>query len=156
MIEFPMQVFHCLCLFFPFLFIRRFNMAEATPKPRCFLCGRNHALKHCLTFRKMLIRERREALNGQDVCPNCFGYGHSRSSCTSVNRCQTCQAKHHTMIHRHRSEIESSFEEVSVPDPLAAQEGQQVSESLGEHKRRRDSVSASRRMKELDRMIGSL
>lgn len=111
-----MHVSHCICLFFFLLFISRYKMAEANHKPRCFLCGRNHALKYCLTFRKMLMTERREALVGQDVCLNCFGYGHQRATCPSKNRCQTCQANHHTMIHRPRHERSSSVEDVPLPE----------------------------------------
>lgn len=121
-----MYVSHCMCLLFSSLILRH-KMAEANPKPRCFLCGRNHALKHCLTFRKMLISERRSALVGQSVCLNCFGYGHKRATCPSKNRCQTCQANHHTMIHRPRHERASSCEETpTLPDrkpavPLTSQ-----------------------------------
>lgn len=88
-------------------------MADAPINPRCFLCGRNHPLKFCLTFRKMLFSERRNALIGQDVCLNCFGYGHKRDTCPSNGRCQVCRANHHSMIHRPRWERDSSADESS-------------------------------------------
>ncbi|XP_075164387.1 uncharacterized protein LOC142236989 [Haematobia irritans] len=86
-------------------------MSHWVIKPRCFLCGRNQPLKYCLRFRNMTIRERRAALEGQDVCLNCFGFGHTRSNCPSDNRCQLCDEKHHTMIHVDNFEEIPTFEE---------------------------------------------
>lgn len=88
------------------------NMTEgAKGKTRCFLCGRNHAICYCLTFRRMLCEERRQALQGQPICLNCLGFGHKRDDCSSVNRCTTCSRKHHTMLHRAPAYAGASSEE---------------------------------------------
>ncbi|XP_075153514.1 uncharacterized protein LOC142227072 [Haematobia irritans] len=85
-------------------------MAQLVKKPRCFLCGRNQPLKYCVRFRNMSVPERRKVLVGKDICINCFGSGHTRSNCPSENRCQMCDAKHHTMIHVDNFEAVPSFE----------------------------------------------
>ncbi|XP_075168677.1 uncharacterized protein LOC142240818 [Haematobia irritans] len=103
-------------------------MSQIAVKPRCFMCKRNHPLKYCVKFRNLSNDARRASLVGQDACFNCFGFGHSRSTCPSVNRCEICKAKHHTMIHREESEMDSSIENVPST-PTEKQQNVQIEKS---------------------------
>ncbi|KNC33827.1 hypothetical protein FF38_09239 [Lucilia cuprina] len=63
-----------------------------------------------------LCQERRQFINRMNYCLNCLAITHDRFWCESPNRCQICGAKHHTMLHRNRQEVNSSsssFEEMT-------------------------------------------
>lgn len=84
--------------------------------PRCNLCLKNHATRHCQVFIAKSIEERRSHVSRWNYCLNCLAHTHARSSCQSANRCAICGAKHHSMLHRERPHdvTSSSFEEDDV------------------------------------------
>lgn len=100
-----------------FFFFSLFLLFYSITMVNCFVCSKNHPLKYCLTFRKMLFTERYDTVFVSGLCLNCFHNDHKRSNCPSTNRCQTCKRRHHTMIHRDVGEVGSiNFEE---PEPTS-------------------------------------
>ena len=86
--------------------------------PRCNLCLKNHAIRHCPVFVAWAIDKRREYLLKWNYCLNCMAQTHPRSKCQSKNRCAICKAKHHSMVHivHPHDNMTSSFEDETLPE----------------------------------------
>lgn len=68
---------------------------------RCFFCTSDgHTVFMCPTFTKMDVPERWESVKSGRHCFNCLLQGHSTKICKSTKRCQTCNGKHHSLLHR--------------------------------------------------------
>lgn len=102
--------------------------------PRCNLCLKNHAIRHCPVFVAKSIEARRDYIIKWDYCLNCLAHTHSRPVCESANRCAICGAKHHSMIHRERPHdvTFASFTEETIRE--AVEEAVAVEESEKESK----------------------
>uniref|UniRef100_A0A8D8QE31 Peptidase aspartic putative domain-containing protein n=1 Tax=Cacopsylla melanoneura TaxID=428564 RepID=A0A8D8QE31_9HEMI len=85
--------------------------ASTPPSPHlsCPLCNETHPLFKCISFLKLDFPRRVEVLKNHNRCFNCLGT-HRMSDCRSASTCQTCQKRHHTLIHR-----ESNFPSFSPP-----------------------------------------
>ena len=58
-----------------------FSSSLANTMPRCNLCLKNNAIRHCPVFVAKSIEARRECITKWDYCLNCLAYTHSRSAC---------------------------------------------------------------------------
>lgn len=96
---------------------------------KCQLCSsKDHShLTRCDKFKKLHIDERRTTARTLKTCFNCLGYNHSASKCEKETRCKTCEAKHHSMLHKDRKE--SSGEQAkSFPNFDAEEEADSTNE----------------------------
>lgn len=67
---------------------------------RCFFCTKDgHTVFSCPALVKLGVPDRWEAVKSGRHCFNCLLQGHSSQTCKSTRKCQTCNAKHHTMLH---------------------------------------------------------
>lgn len=62
-------------------------------------CNENHSIRICPLFLKLDVKERIETARQVRLCLNCLGSGHKTAQCSSDHRCQTCNKKHHTLLH---------------------------------------------------------
>ena len=70
-----------------------------TATSKCLLCAESHMLAKCPEFLKLSAKERYSKVRELKLCINCLRERHRASRCSSSYRCQTCQAKHHTLLH---------------------------------------------------------
>ena len=74
---------------------------QAQPSPYrypCDLCKEDHYIVTCSKFRELSVPERRRVITDGKLCRNCCGR-HKLEVCKSAQRCKTCSAQHHTMLH---------------------------------------------------------
>lgn len=76
-------------------------------------CDSPHPLHQCPIFRKKSPSGRKSFLKGKIICFNCLKLGHISPDCTSTGRCQTCNAKHHTLLHYSKNN-----KTTTSPEPL--------------------------------------
>ncbi|XP_058456828.1 uncharacterized protein LOC131434190 [Malaya genurostris] len=77
------------------------SVCHATVKTpnRCPFCNESwHVAFQCVTFQRMKVSERVEAVSTHKLCRNCLRPGHYASSCER-GVCRHCQKKHHSMLH---------------------------------------------------------
>ncbi|XP_052901539.1 uncharacterized protein LOC128309194 [Anopheles moucheti] len=72
-----------------------------TSKPfKCpLLCTEAHNLNTCQMFAQKTVKQRQEVVKQHRLCWNCLRAGHAVRNCVSRFTCQTCKAKHHTLLH---------------------------------------------------------
>ncbi|XP_052901612.1 uncharacterized protein LOC128309295, partial [Anopheles moucheti] len=72
------------------------------PSSSCPLgCAEMHNLRTCPEFAKKELHQRRQIIVSERLCWNCLNRGHQVKSCSSSHRCNTCNARHHSMLHDH-------------------------------------------------------
>ncbi|XP_053663830.1 uncharacterized protein LOC128712990 [Anopheles marshallii] len=62
-------------------------------------CEEAHNLRSCPEFLKRDVQRRREVVAKEQLCFNCLNQNHQVRSCKSLNRCITCNARHHSLLH---------------------------------------------------------
>lgn len=65
----------------------------------CAICSESHFIRACSTFLRMSIADRRTEIKKHRCCFNCLSPGHSVSECRNRSNCQTCNKRHHTLLH---------------------------------------------------------
>ena len=70
------------------------------PQP-CPFCTLEHYASSCPKYREATPKQRLNVIKNHNLCLNCLGKDHMKSSCTSKNRCfkHGCSALHHTTLH---------------------------------------------------------
>ncbi|XP_024882128.1 uncharacterized protein LOC112461207, partial [Temnothorax curvispinosus] len=71
----------------------------ATRTAECPVCKEQHPVAKCSRFLKLAPRERHSTAKASNLCYNCLRAGHSVNDCPSSWTCQSCKAKHHTLLH---------------------------------------------------------
>uniref|UniRef100_A0A182NPX5 CCHC-type domain-containing protein n=1 Tax=Anopheles dirus TaxID=7168 RepID=A0A182NPX5_9DIPT len=67
---------------------------------RCYACDKTgHVGTLCPELRVRSAIERLNFIMGQGKCINCLSRQHKSAECPSGKRCQTCQKRHHTLLH---------------------------------------------------------
>ena len=76
-----------------------FNATNKTPQ--CVICGENHIVHKCETFKAMKVSERCDIVKEKGLCFNCLRPGHLSGDCRSDGRCRAdnCGRKHSTWLH---------------------------------------------------------
>ncbi|XP_037816904.1 uncharacterized protein LOC119607172 [Lucilia sericata] len=80
-------------------FRRNIHITTSNDDSNCPCCNRRHFLYKCFKFISMPSNEKRELMKTKRICHNCLNVGHFSRECRSTARCQTCQQKHHTIVH---------------------------------------------------------
>ena len=64
---------------------------------KCWLCTKPHGLSDCDVFKAKSLDERKEYVQTEKLCFNCFSKGHSLKNCNSKYRCRVnnCNKKYH-------------------------------------------------------------
>ncbi|KAJ8976397.1 hypothetical protein NQ317_003947 [Molorchus minor] len=88
---------------------------------KCMYCNlSNHSIYKCLKFKALPITQKRQFIQTNRLCFNCFGSKHTVERCTSRG-CSTCQRKHHTLLHYNNGEQvnnpEGNSNDISPPNP---------------------------------------
>lgn len=74
------------------------DAATSSLRP-CFVCLQTtHKIYTCPKFQDLKINERFKLVRDNNRCTCCLG-AHSRSACKSLNVCQKCRKRHHTLLH---------------------------------------------------------
>ena len=80
------------------------NVSESPQKwirPPCVVCGGDHKLLYCTSFKKMKPGERLKLVTDHKLCENCFLNNHSTANCRKPPMCGIpgCSKKHSKFIH---------------------------------------------------------
>ena len=65
----------------------------------CKICGQQHVIDACKTFKAMSSEERYEAVKRYGLCRGCLRHGHIWKECKSRRRCEKCGYSHPTLLH---------------------------------------------------------
>ena len=68
----------------------------------CFYCSKSHVIAKCESFVALPLKQRKEFLNKQLRCFNCF-LKHCTNDCRRPSTCKAkeCKEKHHSLMHDH-------------------------------------------------------
>ena len=69
--------------------------AAFQPSAKCQICDEGHSIWKC----KLDVQERRKRARERRLCYNCLSGAHRATECPSKTMCQTCNKKHHSMLH---------------------------------------------------------
>lgn len=65
----------------------------------CQFCSENHKLGNCKKFAQENVESRRNFVQSNRLCFNCFGANHSVYYCRQPTKCHICNKKHHSLLH---------------------------------------------------------
>ncbi|XP_029178626.1 uncharacterized protein LOC114946340 [Nylanderia fulva] len=71
---------------------------HGTNLPQCALCHEKHHLMTCREFKMKSAADRKAFVETHRLCFNCLG-NHYLTKCQSKKNCNTCKARHHTLLH---------------------------------------------------------
>lgn len=74
-------------------------------KLTCPICKEAHKIYGCETFQKMTTPERSQAVAKAELCINCLGTRHYAKNCLSPQTCQTCNKRHHSLLHEIKASL---------------------------------------------------
>ena len=77
---------------------------EAGTSLSCWSCGGNHILDDCTELAQMDHTAKIRALQDINVCFSCLRKGHRSRYCNSRKKCEKCDGKHPTILHRIQNE----------------------------------------------------
>lgn len=77
-------------------------LIETQLKFKCHVCGENHKLHNCESFKAMSHNEKTESIKKAGLCFNCFRANHKVNECRASS-CKKCERRHHTMLHSVKS-----------------------------------------------------
>lgn len=80
----------------------------SSTKPTCPICSQSHKVYGCDTFQKMTTQERSQAVSKAELCMNCLGRQHSAKNCLSPRNCQSCNKRHHSLLHETKPAAKSN------------------------------------------------
>ncbi|XP_046803757.1 uncharacterized protein LOC124419190 [Lucilia cuprina] len=86
---------------------------KALRVPHCKLCDKNHYLRFCQKFSNFSKQQRNDFVTQNQICINCLSPVHKVSECTSVNRCDQCGNKHHSMLHLNKNDNLNSQKKIT-------------------------------------------
>jgi len=66
----------------------------------CFNCRGDHYLSECSKFKSLNLPAKFNIIKDKQLCANCFGPRHSAANCHKSIRCNNCNQKHHTLLHK--------------------------------------------------------
>lgn len=101
--------------------------AHATTKQKtknCSFCQEEHYIASCEKFRAFPLDNRCSFVSDKQLCFNCLG-PHPLRNCQSKKTCNTCQGRHHTLLHKSSGDVSSSASQ-SQPYEQAAASDQKV------------------------------
>lgn len=80
---------------------------------KCIVCSNAHPLHQCPSFKGWHMASRRDFVKNNNLCFNCMFRSHSVTDCKAKNSCQTCNKRHHTLLHPVESNDFSSTQQSS-------------------------------------------
>ena len=84
---------------------QRKALVVSSVPPRCGFCSKAHYISSCDEFTKLSFKERQQKVLNLHLCYNCLSSRHSSKECRSGFTCKTCNERHHSLLHRDRSEL---------------------------------------------------
>lgn len=85
---------------------------------QCGICGQEHGVSKCSTFKSMATQERIDAIRSKRLCFNCFDQSHVSRNC-NAGVCRNCGKKHHSLLCLQKSVNSSDTSSVVVPGSSA-------------------------------------
>ncbi|XP_028169257.1 uncharacterized protein LOC114359173 [Ostrinia furnacalis] len=83
----------------------------------CSMCKEDHLLCHCKEFGKLDPDKRSEFVKEQRLCYNCLAAGHPVLHCKQKTSRRICGRRHHSLLHSHKKNQESTGKEEKKPSP---------------------------------------
>ncbi|XP_045509321.1 uncharacterized protein LOC123704872 [Colias croceus] len=77
----------------------KFSMGTTIATSVCLFCSEKHKLAHCKAFANETVDVRRQFVQTQRLCFNCFSSEHSAYACAVSTTCRVCKKRHHTLLH---------------------------------------------------------
>ena len=74
----------------------------------CVLCKKSHFVFKCSCFLNKTPLERFNTVKQHNLCINCLKPNHTLRNCKSTLSCHTCRVRHHTLLHRNKTQNESN------------------------------------------------
>ena len=65
----------------------------------CILCGEEHLLSKCTTFKALSAQKRLDLANERDLCKNRLSNDRKKSKCKNQLNCLKCKKRHDTMLY---------------------------------------------------------
>ena len=100
---------------------RNDNRGNRPGHPICGYCSQEHHISTCQRFKEKPVEERSKLAMEANLCFVCLKGGHRGYRCQSGQRCETCQGRHNTLLHRSGMEIpqtETPVESNETTKPL--------------------------------------
>ena len=81
---------------------KRKSDSSSVSNVSCFYCSKSHVIAKCESFIALPLKQRKEFLNKQLRCFNCF-LKHFINGCRRPSTCKAkeCKQKHHSLMHDH-------------------------------------------------------
>lgn len=87
----------------------------------CHVCkGPQHPLRNCPAYIQMLPQERLTLVTKSKLCTNRLAYSHQTQACPRNGSCNSCGARHHSMLHLGTPESSSTSAPVHHASVVAA------------------------------------
>ena len=92
------------------------------PNYKCPKCKDNHFLNQCPEFRALNVQARRDFVNRERLCENCFHTNHDAKSCPRNWTCNVndCGAKHNRWLHPVSKSISMPNDDTSINNTTVA------------------------------------
>ena len=84
------------------------SMAVRTTQQGCIACGDEHYIGKCHRFEQKSLEDKVKLIKRFMLCFNCLKPNHSAEQCRNRG-CFKCGGKHHTSIHREKSNVQRSI-----------------------------------------------
>lgn len=80
----------------------------------CRMCSGDHSITNCEKFKKLRVYDRRNFVQRQHLCFNCFDSQHLAPDCNKTS-CNDCSGKHHSLLHYERKATDEKPKQVVEP-----------------------------------------
>lgn len=71
---------------------------HASTQLSCPMCSQAHTIYQCVSFKEMVVGDRRVFVQRTKLCYNCLKASHISRDCTSMIVCKQCKQRHHTLL----------------------------------------------------------
>lgn len=78
----------------------RSHQVTTTTAKLCTFCEKSHRIIYCGKFKRQSIENKRDFVRTNHLCFNCLQDDHMSDECPVEKRCEKCNQKHHTILHR--------------------------------------------------------
>ncbi|XP_060804340.1 uncharacterized protein LOC132902581 [Amyelois transitella] len=83
----------------------------------CIFCKGDHKLSSCKDFSSLEYNDKREFVQGNNVCFNCLTPRHSAKYCRSTICCKICSRRHHSLLHPKITTMVAQEANITVREP---------------------------------------
>ena len=78
------------------------NREQTKSNAACPVCKKtNHKMINCIFFKEKSYEDRVKFIKDKKLCFGCFSAEHFSKDCKNRSKCETCEGKHPTLLHKH-------------------------------------------------------